>query len=160
MGMKYWADIDETTKKLSLLGSDMDDSRNSLPFGKAFKFAVATFSVKEGCPLNAQQFAENIASLLNNRTAPHHISAEAQQIYYSRTPAGFNLRTKAESGPGLSQEAIAITFVDKGHQAAIGDRVKHRMDNDFMKKVCDGIVCDGAHSVPQHKGPGRPAVQP
>ena len=160
MTLKYWADIDETTKQLSLLGSDTDDSRHHLPFGKIFKFAVATFTVKEGCPLDAQQFAQNIASLLNNRTAPHHISADAQQIHYSRTSAGFFLKAKPEGGPGVSQDVIEITFADKGHQAVIGDSIRHRMDNDFMKKVCDGIICDGLNVTPQHRGPTGPTAQP
>lgn len=159
MGIKFWADIDETTKRLSLLASDTDDSRSHLPFGKVFRFPVASFEVEANCPLDAKKFAENIASLLNNLKPLHHIPAEAQQIHYRRFPTGFSLTSKAQRGPGQSEEVIGIVFENKGQQAIIGGDVLHRMDNDFMKKVCDGIVCDSAVHVPQHKGSSGPAAK-
>lgn len=155
MIMKYRTDQDPVTGKPTLLARD----EKTLPFNGQSEFPVATFSASpEGFPLDVQKVAQNIADLLNHRTPLHKLSSGRHDIFYSRTASSIILRTR---DTGVSAPALTIDISDKSSVADLGHAVLARMDQDFMKRICDAIVPDQALATSmQQKGPGGPGAQP
>lgn len=158
MGMKYRAAKDSVTGQVALFASE----KQGLPFHGAPEFPVAIFTpAVTDFPLPVQQLAENMADLLNHKVPQHRLSCTNEAVFYSRTDNGIALRTKA--GEGVSTPAVCMVVSSKSSVADLGHAVLARMDQDFMKRVCDTIVPDAAPDV-QHKGPGGstggPTVQP
>lgn len=152
MGMKYRAAKDHVTGQVALFASE----KQGLPFRGAPEFPVAIFMpTPEAFPLPAQQIAENMADLLNHKVPQHQLHSTNEAIYYSRTDNGIVLRTKGDEG--VSTPALNMVVSSKSSVADLGHAVLARMDQNFMKRVCDTIAPAGEPAA-QHKGPGGPAV--
>jgi|GEM_PF-6314177 len=155
MSLKYRAGKDTVTGQLALFAREIE----GLPFHGTPEYPVAIFTAPaSGFPLPAQQVAENIADLLNHKIPLHTLSSGPEQILYSRTDNGVVLRTKGE---GVSVPALSVTVSNKSTVADIGHAMLAKMDQDFMKRVCDTIVPDhGWGATVQQKGPAGPAAKP
>ena len=154
MGMKYRAAKDSVTGQVALFASE----KQGLPFHGAPEFPVAIFMpAAADFPLPIQQLAENMADLLNHKVPQHRLTCANEAVYYSRTDNGIMLRTKGDDG--VSVPAVNMTVSSKSSVADLGHAVLARMDQDFMKRVCDTIVPE-AEPRAQHNGPNGPAVRP
>ena len=153
MSLKYRAGKDSVTGQLALFARE----KEGLPFHGAPEFPVAIFTVPDsGFPLPVRQVAENMADLLNHKIPLHQLSSGAEQIFYSRTDDGIVLKTRGE---GVSVPALSVTVSSKSTVADLGHSMLARMDQDFMKRVCDTIVPDHAPAASvQQKGPTGPGV--
>lgn len=154
MGMRYRAGKDHVTGQVALFASE----KQGLPFQGAPEFPVALFMPTTAAfPLPVQHIAENMADLLNHKVPQHRLQPANEAIFYSRTDSGIMLRTRAEAG--VSAPALNMVVSSKSSVADLGYDVLARMDQDFMKRVCDSIAAEDAPAS-QPKGPGAPAVRP
>ncbi len=147
MTTKYRAAQEPVTKKMAIFARDA----GHLPFNEHTEFPVATFMVQaSNPPFDAQKLAENMADLLSHRTPIHQLSSGGEQIFYSRTDESIILRTR---NGGVSVPAITIT-ISKSSASDVGREMLGRMDQDFMKRVCDTITPDTAPAAsPPPSGP-------
>ncbi len=154
MSMTYRAAKDHVTGQVALFASQ----KQGLPFQGAPLFPVAIFiPAAEDFPFSVQKLAENMADLLNHKVPQHQLDPANEAIFYSRTDNGIVLRTKGDEG--VSVPALNMTVSSKSSVADLGHAVLARMDQDFMKRVCDTIKPEGEPAA-QHKGPSGPSVQP
>lgn len=155
MSLKYRAAKDNVTGHLALFAREQD----GLPFQGAPEFPVAILTAQSAAfPLAAQQVAENMADLLNHRAPAHKLSSGTEKIFYSRTDDGIILRTQ---NAGVSAPALTVTVSNKSSVADLGQSMLAKMDQDFMKRVCDTIVPGDVPTLSaQQKGPAGPGVRP
>ncbi|QQG36267.1 MAG: hypothetical protein HYS17_00290 [Micavibrio aeruginosavorus] len=154
MTMTYRAARDPVTSQLALFVRQ----KEGLPFNARHEYPVAIFSgATEAFPLEAQKVAENMADLLNHRTPLHKLSSGGARIFYSRTDDSIILRTRKCAG--VSVPALTLMVSSKSSVADLGQDILTRMDQVFMKRVCDLIIPEKA-SAPdlQQKRPEPPAV--
>lgn len=159
MVMRYRAAKDNVTGQVALFASDLQaGDRPGLPFSGVPEFPVAIFMpATTGFPLPVQQLAENMADLLNHKIPQHRLSSANEAIFYNRTDNGIMLRTKA--GEGVSNPAVSMAVSSKSSVADLGHAVLARMDQDFMKRVCDTITPESVTPV-RHREPGSPPTGP
>lgn len=152
MTITYRAAKDPVTSQMALFVRQ----KEGLPFNAGQEYPVAIFSgAAQAFPLEAQKVAENMADLLNHRAPLHKLCCGDEHIFYSRTGDSIILKTRKESG--VSVPALTLTVSSKSSVADLGQNVLDRMDQGFMKRVCDLIVPE-ALGVPeaQQKDPARP----
>ncbi|MCM2342924.1 MAG: hypothetical protein NDJ24_00010 [Alphaproteobacteria bacterium] len=150
MTMTYRAAKDPITSQLALFARQ----KEGLPFNAGHEIPVAMFSSAAAAfPLEAQRLAENIADLLNHRTPAHKLSSGDEHIFYTRTPDSIILKTHKS---GVSVPAMTVSISHKNSVADMGQSLLARMDQDFMKRVCDTILPEGAAAPEaQPQEPGR-----
>lgn len=154
MALRYRAGKDTVTGQTALFGHEEE----GLPFHGGAGFPLALFMPAAAAfPLPVQQLAENMADLLNRKVPRHSLHSGDEAVFYSRVDNGIMLRTKGDGG--VSVPALSVIVSSKSSVADLGHEVLARMDQDFMKRVCDTIVPESAPEA-QRKGPGTPVVHP
>lgn len=147
MGVTYRARRDQVTGQVALFAHQQE----TLPFNAAPDIPVALLTAgDEGPALPVLAIAENIADLLNHKTPQHSVTLGSGALFYSRTDHAITLRRR-EADP-VSHPAVILTVSSKSSVADLGQQLLTRMDNGFMKKLCDTCALP-TRAVPAQKGP-------
>lgn len=156
MGITYRAGFDPVTKLMALFAHETSDAQaatkeSALPFHAKLDVPVALFTkLGDQSPLHAQHVAENMADLLNNKTPQHKLVSAPHKIFYSRTENALTLRNGENEG--VSTPALMMMVSSKSSATDLGRHIIERMDNDFMKKLCDSIQTEH-RPTPEARGP-------
>lgn len=151
MGVTYRARRDQVTGQVALFAHQHE----TLPFNAAPDIPVALLTAgltvgDEAGALPVLAIAENIADLLNHKTPQHSVTLGTGALFYSRTDHAITLRRR-EADP-VSHPAVIMTVSSKSSVADLGQQLLTRMDNGFMKKLCDTCALS-TRAVPAQKGP-------
>lgn len=121
-----------------------------LPFRARPDIPVAIFTGLEES-LSIKQVADHVAALLNDMPSPAAAALRTDaSLYYSRSAQAITLRTH-QSG-AVSQPAVIMNVSSKSSVADLGTALLARMDEGFMKNLCERLQ-SGAAARPQLQGP-------